>query len=56
MTVFNDAGNPLLSQVAIFARLLEQQQIEKKNVGRAGHDQRDSLAGPAAKVPSSQTD
>ena len=23
MTVFNDSGNPLLSQVAIFARLLE---------------------------------
>ena len=31
MSVFNDAGNPLLSQVAIFARLLEQSQIEKRN-------------------------
>ena len=29
LTVFNDSGNPLLSQVAIFARLLEVQQIER---------------------------
>ncbi len=31
ITVFNDAGNPLLSQVAIFARLLEQLQTDKRN-------------------------
>ena len=29
--MFNDAGNPLLSQVAIFARLLEQLQSDKRN-------------------------
>ena len=37
MTVFNDASNPLLSQVAIFARLLEQSQIERKNALTSGY-------------------
>lgn len=43
MTVFNDHGNPLLSQVAIFARLLEQLKADKRGSdnGQAKADKAD---------------
>lgn len=47
MSVFNDAGNPLLSQVAIFARLLEQLQSHKRNnwTGNQSTDQAEGNEG-----------
>jgi len=57
LSVFNDAGNPLLSQIAIFARLLEQEQIERNKTGDAedANDQSKSEAAGDSHEPVKRT-
>ena len=43
LSVFNDSGNPLLTQVAIFARLLEQSQLDSSKQNPNGCDQNENL-------------